>query len=161
VVDACGAMMAADGWRLHHAAMAATPGLPASEAVAKRLSAGQKVDAERYRQVLDFQVAVKQSWMDWLGSARAVLMPTVPVLACPVDAVDESSLALGLFNRLGNFVGGCSVSLPAGVSRAGLPMGVQLLARGMDDAALVEIGAAFQCESDFHRQSPNLTGMGL
>jgi aspartyl-tRNA(Asn)/glutamyl-tRNA(Gln) amidotransferase subunit A len=161
VIEACGAMMAADGWRLHHAALAATPGLPASEAVAKRLSAGQNIDIERYRQLLAFQVVITQSWNHWLGSARAVLMPTVPILACPLEEVDESSLALGLFNRLGNFVGGCSVSLPAGVSRSGLPMGVQLLARGKDDADLASIGAAFQFGSDFHRRAPDLAGIGL
>jgi aspartyl-tRNA(Asn)/glutamyl-tRNA(Gln) amidotransferase subunit A len=161
VVDACGAMIAADGWLHHQSAMSSTPGLPATEAVARRLSSGRSVDETQYRQLLDFQRTITQTWVEWLGPAQAVLMPTVPLLACPVAAVDESSLAMGLFNRLGNFVGGCSVSLPAGLASTGLPMGVQLLAPRKHDAVLVQVGAAFQRACEFHRQSPDLAAIGL
>lgn len=161
VIRDSGTLMAADGWRIHQAAMASTPGLPAGEAVRKRVMAGRDVDEQRYHQVLEFQKSIMQTWTNWLGSAQALLMPTVPIVAIPVDDVDESSLVMGLFNRLGNFVGGCSVSLPAGHSRAGLPMAVQLLAPQGRDALLVRLGAAFQNVSEFHRQRPDLSGLFL
>jgi Asp-tRNA(Asn)/Glu-tRNA(Gln) amidotransferase A subunit family amidase len=39
---------------------------------------------------------------------------------------------------------------------AGLPAGLQLLARPFDEEALLRLGAAYQAETGHHRQSPLL-----
>jgi aspartyl-tRNA(Asn)/glutamyl-tRNA(Gln) amidotransferase subunit A len=48
------------------------------------------------------------------------------------------------------------LSLPCGFSRAGLPIGLQVLGKPFDEATLLAVGHAFQCATDFHRRRPKL-----
>jgi aspartyl-tRNA(Asn)/glutamyl-tRNA(Gln) amidotransferase subunit A len=91
-----------------------------------------------------------------MQSCDALLTPTVPMAACPVDAVDETVTPLASFTRAGNYLDTCALSLPAGFSERGLPVGAQLLGRPGTDAALLRIGIAFQRVTDWHRRTPDL-----
>ena len=86
----------------------------------------------------------------------ALLTPTVPMAACPVEAADEMLTPLASFTRAGNYLNACALSLPAGFSRDGLPVGVQLLGRPGCDAALLRLGIAFQRATDRHKRTPDL-----
>ncbi len=46
--------------------------------------------------------------------------------------------------------------LPCGFSRAGLPMGMQLIGRPFDDATVLRAGYAYQAATDWHRRRPDL-----
>lgn len=46
--------------------------------------------------------------------------------------------------------------LPCGFSRAGLPMGMQLIGRPFDDATVLRAGHAYQAATDWHRRRPDL-----
>ena len=67
-------------------------------------------------------------------------------LATPADP--------GRFTRALNYLGLPALALPAGFSGAGLPLGVQLVARPFGEAALFAIGEAFQQVTDHHRRRP-------
>jgi aspartyl-tRNA(Asn)/glutamyl-tRNA(Gln) amidotransferase subunit A len=91
-----------------------------------------------------------------MASCDALLTPTVPMAACPVEAVDETTTPLASFTRAGNYLDTCALSLPAGFSGRGLPVGAQLLGRPGTDATLLRIGIAFQRVTDWHRRTPDL-----
>jgi aspartyl-tRNA(Asn)/glutamyl-tRNA(Gln) amidotransferase subunit A len=95
-------------------------------------------------------------WIDWMRDSDALLTPTVPMAACPVEAVDEGVTPMASFTRAGNYLNACALSLPAGFSADGLPVGVQLLGRPATDAALLRVGIAFQQATDWHRRRPPL-----
>ena len=46
--------------------------------------------------------------------------------------------------------------IPAGRSRGGLPIGLQLIGRPFGDETLIALGAAFQAATDHHRRMPTL-----
>ena len=46
--------------------------------------------------------------------------------------------------------------MPAGFSKAGLPIGLQLIGRPFRDETLIALGAAFQEETDYHTRAPAL-----
>ena len=50
----------------------------------------------------------------------------------------------------------CGISLPVGLDRAGLPIGIQLGALENRDAGLIAIAMAFQERTDFHLRTPGL-----
>jgi aspartyl-tRNA(Asn)/glutamyl-tRNA(Gln) amidotransferase subunit A len=79
--------------------------------------------------------------------------------ACPVDAVDESVTPLASFTRAGNYLDACALSLPAGFSSDGLPVGVQLLGRARTEATLLRAGIAFQQLTQWHRRAPQLASV--
>ena len=58
------------------------------------------------------------------------------------------------FTRPVNYLGVPSLSIPAGFTKSGLPVGMQLIGRSFDEAMLLRIGAAFQRATDFHEQVP-------
>jgi aspartyl-tRNA(Asn)/glutamyl-tRNA(Gln) amidotransferase subunit A len=56
--------------------------------------------------------------------------------------------------RPGNYIGVPAVSLNAGFTRAGMPVGMQLLARPHHEATALAAGHAFQRATDWHRKAP-------
>ena len=60
------------------------------------------------------------------------------------------------FTRPINYLGLPSLSIPAGFTKNGLPVGMQLVGRSFDEAGLVRIGAAFQRATDHHQKVPKL-----
>jgi aspartyl-tRNA(Asn)/glutamyl-tRNA(Gln) amidotransferase subunit A len=87
----------------------------------------------------------------------ALLTPTLPITATPLTEVDEATAPLATFMRAANYLGICALSLPAGFSPEGLPIGVQLMGAPFADATLVRIGRAFQRATDWHRRRPDLS----
>jgi amidase len=47
-----------------------------------------------------------------------------------------------------------TITLPAGISNAGMPTGIQLVAAALDESTLVRAGAAFQRTTDWHLRRP-------
>ena len=72
--------------------------------------------------------------------------------------MDESATPLATWTRAANYFGACALSLPAGFSADGLPIGVQLMGAPFAEATLIRIGRAFQRATDWHRRRPALTG---
>jgi aspartyl-tRNA(Asn)/glutamyl-tRNA(Gln) amidotransferase subunit A len=58
--------------------------------------------------------------------------------------------------RPANFLGVPTLSVQAGFSRAGMPIGMQLLGRPFDEATLFALGHAFQGATHFHSRAPRL-----
>ncbi len=131
--------------------------LPIGAAVRARVLGGKAVSAADYIDALAFRARACAQWRGWMRDADALLTPTLPMIACAVSAVDESLSPLASFTRLGNFVDACGLSLPAGFSREGLPVAVQLLGKPFDEAVLLRVGRAFQQATDWHRRTPDLT----
>lgn len=85
----------------------------------------------------------------WSG-IDVLLVPTAPhhpthaeVAADPIGA----NAALGRFTNFVNLLGWCALALPAGVSAAGLPLGITFIAPGGHDAALARFGAGWQAQA--------------
>jgi aspartyl-tRNA(Asn)/glutamyl-tRNA(Gln) amidotransferase subunit A len=84
----------------------------------------------------------------------ALLTPTLPIVAEVLDSVDEATTPLAAFTRAANYLGACALSLPAGLSRDGLPIGLQLMGAPFAEATLVTLGRAFQRATDWHARRP-------
>ena len=62
--------------------------------------------------------------------------------------------AVTRFMRPVNYLGLPTLVVPAGQSRQGLPIGLQLIGRPFGDETLIALGAAFQNATDHHRRMP-------
>lgn len=78
--------------------------------------------------------------------------------AIRLDDVDENATPLATFTRAGNYLMACGLSLPAGFSKDGLPIGAQLLGAPFTEPTLIRIGRAFQAATDWHARRPDLSG---
>ncbi len=97
-----------------------------------------------------------QTFDQWASTFDVLLLPTVSCTAPQLADVQERSSTLGHFTRWVNHVGACAISLPAGFDGAGLPVAVQLVARGGADTTVLAIAQAFQGASLWHHTCPDL-----
>ena len=118
--------------------------------VAARISPGLELAADAY---LTFRARFAKLARDAHAAIAAVdvlIAPACPRIAAPVAGHEDPSTAAAWsrdtlrFTRPGNLFGLCGVSLPVGHLAGTLPVGLQLLARGGDDGALIAIAGRIE-----------------
>ncbi|MBV7481445.1 amidase [Bordetella sp. BOR01] len=128
--------------------------LPFDPWVRQRVIAGQAVTGSAYIAAQEHRARTIAAFDGWMRRYDLLLTPTVPMAACTLQEVDEAATPLGTLTRWVNYLGTCALSLPAGFSAQGLPVGVQLVARPWQEALLLWAGQAFQQQTDWHRHMP-------
>ncbi len=122
--------------------------------VRKRVLGGKGIAAAEFIEETHAMHAAQSMFAAWMRDWDALLTPTLPITATPLHEVDESTAPLASFTRAVNYLGGCGLSLPAGLSKDGLPMGVQLVGAPFAESTVLRIGRAFQRVTDWHLQRP-------
>jgi aspartyl-tRNA(Asn)/glutamyl-tRNA(Gln) amidotransferase subunit A len=87
-----------------------------------------------------------------------VAMPVAPTPAFALGERTDDPLAMYLsdiFTIPVNLAGLPGLSLPCGFDR-GLPVGLQLVGKPFDEAALLRVGWAYQQVTDWHRRRPSM-----
>jgi aspartyl-tRNA(Asn)/glutamyl-tRNA(Gln) amidotransferase subunit A len=103
---------------------------------------------------------------DVFGAADALFLP---VLRFPVPTLEETDVGdspsmnevLGSLNHCTwpmNYLGLPGLSVPAGFSKNGLPVGFQLVGRPFAEAMLLRIAAAYERETGWPDRKPALAG---
>jgi aspartyl-tRNA(Asn)/glutamyl-tRNA(Gln) amidotransferase subunit A len=148
-----GMLLAAEAYS-YHRAYAEDAAVPIDPWVRKRMLAGKNVTAADFVEAVTAVRRAQAEFAAWMQGRDALLTPTLPITAVPVADVDEATAPLAAFTRPVNYLGGCGLSLPAGFSSAGLPIGVQLIGAAFTEPTLIRLGRAFQEVTDWHRQRP-------
>jgi aspartyl-tRNA(Asn)/glutamyl-tRNA(Gln) amidotransferase subunit A len=125
--------------------------------VRRRTLGGKDTSAADYLEELAARKHIAAAFAQWMRGRDALLTPTLPITATALAEVDESTTPLATFTRAVNYIGGCGLSLPAGFSSGGLPIGIQIVGAPFADATLVRIGRAFQTATDWHLRRPDLS----
>lgn len=116
--------------------------LPLDPFVRSRVAAGGAITEERYAGLLERRRAVIRDFETRFGPDEIMLLPTTPLPAQPFDEVDESVVPMSRLTRLANYLGLCGISVPMGLTSRGLPVGSQLVARGGQEAMLLDTAQA-------------------
>ncbi len=153
VMQRNGRIIAAEAYAVHRAYIE-DAALEIDPWVRKRTLAGKSVSAAEYLDELAQRRHAAARFADWMVGRDALLTPTLPITAVPVVDVDESTTPLATFTRAANYLGACALSLPVGLSRAGLPIGIQLMGAAFSDATLIRVGRAIQRETSWHLRTP-------
>jgi aspartyl-tRNA(Asn)/glutamyl-tRNA(Gln) amidotransferase subunit A len=131
--------------------------------VLMRLQNGLAIPGVTYLEVMRWRGSALSAHLAAVAGVDAVIAPVAPVAAPTIaesdvgNSPDAESVIQRLtrFTRPINYLGLPSLSIPAGFTRGGLPVGMQLIGRSFDEAMLLRIGAAFQRLTDFHERVPN------
>jgi aspartyl-tRNA(Asn)/glutamyl-tRNA(Gln) amidotransferase subunit A len=151
-----GRLIAAEAWAVHRAYIE-DPALPVDPWVRQRVISGKAIGAADYIDELAARRRAAAQFARWMAGRDALLTPTLPMAAIPLADVDESTTPLAAFTRAANYLGACALSLPAGLSTEGLPIGMQLIGAPFTETKLVAIGQAFQRATDWHLRRPDLS----
>ncbi|MCJ2053484.1 amidase [Methylobacterium sp. J-070] len=134
-------------------ALAEDPAAPLGDAVRARILAGAAVSAQDYLGTLQRRATMKLQYAAALDGIDALLTPTTECAAVALSEVDEAHLP-SRFTRFGNMLDLCALSLPDGYTASGLPLSLQIVCRGYDEAMALRIGQAYQGATDWHRRRP-------
>ena len=152
VLQLSGRIMSAEGFAINRA-LIEDGSLPLDEDVRPRLLAGRTITAQAYLDALEEREAMKAEMAAALEGIDALLTPTTAVPAIPLDEVDQTA-SPAHFTRPANFFDLCALSLPNGFSAEGLPISLQIIARGYDEATALRVGWAYQDATDWHLRRP-------
>jgi aspartyl-tRNA(Asn)/glutamyl-tRNA(Gln) amidotransferase subunit A len=129
--------------------------LALDEAVRPRIRAGAAISAREYLNTLAERERLKAEFDAAIAPVDAVLAPVALTPALPLEAVDQKTTP-ALFTRWGNFLDLCALAVPNGFTRTGLPLSLQIVCRGGEEALALRIGWAWQNATDWHEQAPRL-----
>lgn len=124
------------------------------EEVRDRLFTGSSVMAHEYIGAQQVKQAAIQAYRRALSEVDVIVTPTMPIL--PTDLQQRELEINGekihvslLFNRFTgpiSLIGFPAMSIPCGVSESGLPIGVQLIGKPLDEANLYRFASAFEAK---------------
>ena len=98
------------------------------------------IDAQRYRATL------REEMLAVFREHHVLAMPTAPVLAPLVERADEYLTILSRNAILWSFVGFPAISVPAGKSASGLPIGLQVVCAPYAERTLIAVAAAAETD---------------
>jgi aspartyl-tRNA(Asn)/glutamyl-tRNA(Gln) amidotransferase subunit A len=131
----CGALMMVEGYARYGALADADPCLVGAP-VAARMRGGKAISGPAYFDAVEARIQRIAAANAALDGIDALILPTTLATAIPVSEVDEDGAPGGL-TRFVNYLEWCGVSVPVAKSRAGLPIGLQVVTkRYRDDLAL-------------------------
>jgi aspartyl-tRNA(Asn)/glutamyl-tRNA(Gln) amidotransferase subunit A len=110
-----------------------------------------------YKKALQAKTLIKKSFDDAFAKYDLILGPTAPTTALKIgeSLSDPLKMYLGdIYTVLVNIVGLPAATIPCGLDRNGLPVGLQLIGAHNAEQTIVNAAAAFQRATDFHLQKP-------
>ncbi len=142
LTETCGRLIMAEAY-FHHGYLYDQMDLPLDEDVRKRMLVGRDVKTHEYLAMKAERHAGASEFIARMNGFDAVLTPTSLTTAPPIAEIDQD-VAPSHFTRPANFFGLCALSLPMGLSEAGLPTSLQIMARPHQEEMTLRIGAAFE-----------------
>ena len=126
-----------------------------SESLRGSLEAFAKASVKDYVRAQDFKKHFSARMAVLMQDLDALVMPTSTVTAgliegSPPEHAKERWKNCGIFDLTGQ----PAVSIPCGLSEAGLPIGLMICGRLFEDARTLQIANAFERATDFHRTRP-------
>jgi aspartyl-tRNA(Asn)/glutamyl-tRNA(Gln) amidotransferase subunit A len=104
---------------------------------------------------------IKRDFDEAFTKVDAIITPTSPTAAFKLGEKTADPLQMYLadiFTISCNLAGLPGLSMPAGFTAGGLPIGVQLLGKALDEATLLRVARAYERETKFHERAPALVG---
>ena len=100
---------------------------------------------------------IKKDFEEAFKECDCILAPVSPTPPFKIGEKTADPLKMYLsdiFTIPVNLAGLPSLSLPGGFTQNGLPVGIQLIGKPLDEYTILDIGFAFQKETDFHKRRP-------
>ena len=153
LAEIVGKIIAAEGYALHRDWIDRDD-LPFDRDVRDRIRWAKGLSAADYIQVMAERKNMQREVDALLREYAALLMPTTPLPAVPLTAVDQGKAPMSLLTRPINLLDMCALALPCGFTTDGLPVSLQIAGRGYDEARILRIGWAYENATEWHRRRP-------
>ena len=135
-----------------------------SEDVRQRLELGAKVSATEYLHARESKRLATGDFEAAFERVDVIAAPATPIAAVEIGTREVKingkseplRAALLRLNRPANFTGHPAISIPCGFTRAGLPIGMQLIGKKDGEAELLAIALAYEGATKWTNRRPQL-----
>lgn len=147
-------IMLADGYAIHQRDLNARPQeygdtIRALFRMGALFSAGDYVQANRVRQLM------KRECAEVLERVDVLVTPTLPQPAAPFQGYDRPSVVPSQrFTPAFNLTGLPAISVPAGFTSAGLPVGMQIVGKPFDEATVLRVAYTYERYAGWFQRRP-------
>jgi aspartyl-tRNA(Asn)/glutamyl-tRNA(Gln) amidotransferase subunit A len=133
--------------------------------VRQRLQNGLAYSAVEYLEALRWRSPALAAHLAAIGDIDILIAPVTrsaaPTIAeTGINAGPQAERVLQAITRLTrpiNYLGLPALTVPAGFSGSGLPIGLQLIGKPFADETVIALGRAFQAVTDYHKRIPHLS----
>lgn len=106
------------------------------------MRAGLATPADELAELLDGRIIAQDEMSAAIDRIDAVITPTCAVPAIPLADI-HSGTAATPFTRIANYLNMAALTVPCGLTKSGLPVGLHIIVRRYDDSLLLRIGEAY------------------
>ena len=150
-------MTRSDGAAVHRDRLRENPEM-FGEDVLRRLQEGAKTTSTEYALARRTQTEVKKRCELFFESTDFLIIPSTPIAAPAIagnDAVEQAA-RLTRFTAPFNLAGLPAISIPCGFTKAGLPIGLQIVSKAWGDAKVLNAAYAYEQATEWHTQRPTI-----
>ena len=127
--------------------------LPVDDDIRPRIRPGRDMPAREYIEAQLERAQIKREFNAALAGVDALLTPATCTAAPVVADIDQSTTA-AQFTRPVNLIDSCALVVPNGRTASGLPISLQIVCGGYEEATALRIGQAFQKSTGWHTIVP-------
>jgi aspartyl-tRNA(Asn)/glutamyl-tRNA(Gln) amidotransferase subunit A len=112
-----------------------------------------------YRKAQQVRTLIRQDFERAFAEADFIVTPATPDPAFRLGERTDDPLKMYLsdvYTVSVNLAGIPGLVVPCGATQDGLPIGLQLLGRALDEARLLQVGYAYEQSTEWHKQRPGL-----
>ena len=105
-----------------------------------------------YLRAQKVRTRILQDFHDAFDKVDAILTPAAPSAAFGLGTKSDDPIAMYLndvFTVTANLAGVPAMSVPAGLDKSGLPLGLQVITRALDEETMFKVGAAIEDSAGF------------
>lgn len=144
-----GALVTAEAFALHKSRLEGTDANEMDPRVVVRTRLGQKTTVADYIAIAHARQRMIAEFAKSVSSDEIILSPTLPHVAPALSSLIENDEAFFAMNgktlrntQIGNFLDWCGVSIPCGLGRNGLPIGISLAGLPGQDEKMLAVALA-------------------
>lgn len=116
-----------------------------------------------FNQALKVRRLIRDELIQAFEQVDVIAGPTSPTLPFEIGKQDDdpvNTYLADVFTVAANLAGLPAISIPVGFSE-GLPVGMQLMGRPLEEATLLQVAHQYQLRTDWHQQQPESIGVSL
>lgn len=112
-----------------------------------------------YLRALKVRTLIRQDFEKVFKDFDCIVTPTAPTPAFKIGEKTDDPLKMYLsdiFTISVNLAGIPGVSVPCGFTKSGLPVGMQILGKALDEESLIKVAHAYEQATPWHKEKPKL-----
>lgn len=123
--------------------------------VRTRLETGRNLLSVDYVRAQQVRTAIQVGCAKAFEKCDVMVTPTIPIPAPRIDALNQTVIAaLGRFTRYFNLAGVPAISVPCGFTSDGLPIGMQIAGRRLDELTVLRAAHAYEQNAQWFKRQP-------